>query len=55
MFSIEELKNISALIANAQIRGSDALVVAQIQLKINQMLNPKPTEKKDEEKAPKKQ
>lgn len=38
MFTPEELKNISALIGNVQIKGSDALVVAQLQLKINKLL-----------------
>lgn len=41
-FTHEELKNILALIGLAPIKGSEAVTVALLQQKINQMLAPTP-------------
>jgi len=52
MFTQEELQNIFNLISIAPIKGSDALPVAQLQIKIQNLL--KPEEKKEEPKEEKK-
>ena len=53
MFTQEELKNILVLIGRATIKGDEAMPTAQLQLKIQGMMQPeqKIEEKKEEEKT----
>ncbi len=51
MLTQEDLKNISTLLLRIDIKGNEALAVAQLQLKINSLLNPEravPVQTKEE-------
>lgn len=54
MFTIDELKNILALISLTPITGKDAMPVAILQDKIQRLLSEQPTEKVEEVKKEKK-
>ena len=43
-FSNEELKNIGVLLQRVDLKGNEALAVAQLQIKINNLLKPETVE-----------
>lgn len=48
MFSNEELKNIAVLLQRVDLKGNEAMPVAMLQSKINELLKSTPEPKKEE-------
>lgn len=49
MFTLQELQAISTLLLRVDLKGNEALTVAQLQLKVNSLIKPEaPVETKEE-------
>lgn len=52
MFTQEELKNLAVLISRVDLKGNEAIAVAQLQVKIQGLLKPEPIVEKNENPTP---
>lgn len=53
IFTQEELKNIAVLLQRVDLKGNEALAVAQLQVKIGGLINPEPVKETPKEEEPK--